>query len=58
MGEIGISYCEIGFLFEDEFNNKKLNIWRNINDNFSIVKKLKDETKTKLKYPYCLIHLI
>jgi len=49
MGEIGIDYCEIGFLCDTKFIEKDCGIWRHINDDFGIIKKIKKETNTKIK---------
>lgn len=49
MGEIGIEYCEIGFILDEKYAEENCGIWRTINKDFSIVSKLKDETKTKTK---------
>ena len=49
MGEIGVDYCEIGFIMDDQFKEEGAGIWRSINNDWSIVKKLKDDTNTKAK---------
>lgn len=49
MGEIGIEYCEIGFILDEKYSENNCGIWRNINKDFSIISKLKKETKTKTK---------
>lgn len=48
MGEIGVEYCEIGFLLNEEFAEDGCGVWRTINKDFSIVSKLKEGTKTKI----------
>lgn len=49
MGEIGLEYCEIGFIMDNKFTEKNDGIWRHINDDFSLIGKLKKETETKTK---------
>jgi len=49
MGEIGIEYCEIGFILDETYSEPNCGIWRNLNKNFSIISKLKSETNTKTK---------
>ena len=49
MGEIGVEYCEIGFILDDKFIEKGAGIWRSINKDFNIVNQLKNETNTKVK---------
>ena len=48
MGEIGVEYCEIGFLKDDQYVEKNAGIWRNLANNLSIVKELKQNTKSKI----------
>jgi 4-hydroxy 2-oxovalerate aldolase len=48
MGNIGIEYCEIGFLLNEEFAEDGCGVWRTINKDFSIISKLKEGTKTKI----------
>lgn len=49
MGEIGVEYCEIGFILDDKFIEKGAGIWRSINKDFNIINRLKNETNTKVK---------
>ena len=49
MGEIGIEYCEIGFILDEKYSETNCGIWRNLNKNFLIISKLKSETNTKTK---------
>ena len=49
MGEIGVEYCEIGFILDEKYSENNCGIWRNINKDFSIISKLKQETNTKTK---------
>ena len=49
MGEIGIDYCELGFLMDTKFTEKDCGIWRHINSDFGLIKKIKKETNTKTK---------
>lgn len=49
MGEIGVEYCEIGFLLDEKYCEPNCGIWRNLNKDFSIISKLKSETNTKTK---------
>lgn len=49
MGEIGIDYCEIGFIMDNKFREKDSGVWRAINNDWGLVKKLKSETNTKTK---------
>ena len=49
MGEIGIEYCEIGFILDENFSENNCGIWRNINKDFSIISRLKKDTNTKTK---------
>lgn len=48
MGEVGVEYCEIGFLLNEEFAEDGCGPWRTINKDFSVVSKLKEGTKTKI----------
>ncbi len=49
MGEIGVEYCEIGFILDEKYSEPNCGIWRNLNKDFSIISKLKSETNTKTK---------
>ena len=49
MGEIGVEYCEIGFILDEKYSEPNCGIWRHLNKDFSIISKLKNETKTKTK---------
>ena len=49
MGEIGIEYCEIGFLKNQEYVEKGSGIWRNLIKDINIIRKLKNDTNTKCK---------
>jgi 4-hydroxy 2-oxovalerate aldolase len=49
MGEIGVEYCEIGFILNENYSEPNCGIWRNLNKDFSIISKLKSETNTKTK---------
>lgn len=49
MGEIGVEYCEIGFILDEKYSEPNCGIWRNLNKDFSIISKLKRDTKTKTK---------
>ena len=49
MGEIGVEYCEIGFILDENYSEPNCGIWRNLNKDFSIISKLKSETNTKTK---------
>ena len=48
MGEIGVEYCEIGFLKDEKYVEKDAGIWRNLANNLNIIKKLKQGTKCKI----------
>lgn len=48
MGEIGVDYCEIGFLKNNKYVEKDAGIWRNIANDLDIVKRLKKNTKSKI----------
>ena len=48
MGEIGVEYCEIGFLKDDQYVEKNVGIWRNLANNLNIIKELKQNTKSKI----------
>lgn len=43
MNEIGIEYCEIGFLLDEKYAEKGAGIWRTINKDLSIIKRLKND---------------
>jgi len=49
MGEIGVEYCEIGFILDNKYREEGSGIWRSINNDFDIVNKLKKDTNTKVK---------
>lgn len=49
MGEIGVTYCEIGFIMDKKYIEKDCGIWRHINDDWKIVKRLKKSSNTKIK---------
>jgi 4-hydroxy 2-oxovalerate aldolase len=49
MGEIGIEYCEIGFILDNSYSEKDCGIWRTLNKDYSIISKLKRDTNTKTK---------
>lgn len=49
MGEIGVDYCEIGFIMDNQFREEGSGIWRAINNDWGLVKRLKLETNTKTK---------
>ena len=49
MGEIGVEYCEIGFILDEKNSDNQCGIWRNINKDFSIISRLKKDTNTKTK---------
>ena len=49
MGEIGVEYCEIGFLKKSMYVEPGAGIWRNLGDHLEIIKKLKNDTDTKTK---------
>ena len=47
MGEIGVDYCQVGFLKNQKYEERGAGVWRNINSNFDIIKKLKKDTDYK-----------
>ena len=47
MGEIGVEYCEIGFILDEKYSEPNCGIWRHLNKDFSIISKLKNETNAK-----------
>ena len=49
MGDIGVDYCEIGFIKDKKYVEDGAGVWRNINSNFNIIKKLKKDTNNKTK---------
>lgn len=49
MGEIGVDYCEIGFLKDTRYVEEGAGVWRNINTDLGLVKKLKKDTFNKTK---------
>lgn len=49
MGEIGVLYCEIGFILDNKFREEGSGIWRSLNNDFGIVNRLKKDTNTKAK---------
>ena len=48
MGEIGVEYCEIGFLKNEKYLEKDSSIWKNLLNDIGIVKRLKSNTKSKI----------
>jgi len=49
LGEVGVDYCEIGFLKDERYVEDNVGIWRHLNSDLSVIKKLKQDTKTKAK---------